>query len=123
MPGAGSKTLLKKDVYMFSEKWIAAVVAGAFGMALFAGAGNVFASEGHGHETVNVQTPKNGETCPVSGEKIGKKTGFTYEYKGKVYYLCCADCIKEFKKDPEKYSGKNAAQPAEEPMSHDGHHE
>jgi YHS domain-containing protein len=30
----------------------------------------------------------------------------TYVYKGKVYGFCCADCIKDFQKDPEKYAAK-----------------
>ncbi len=106
---------------MRREKWIAAMAAGVFGMALVAGTGNVFAHEGHEHATGNVQAAEKGATCPVSGEKIGKKTDFTYEYQGKVYSLCCADCIREFKKDPEKYSGKDAAPPAEEAMHPAGH--
>jgi YHS domain-containing protein len=41
--------------------------------------------------------------CPVSGEKINEKWKATYEYKGKIYNFCCPACIKEFKKDPDKY--------------------
>jgi YHS domain-containing protein len=44
--------------------------------------------------------------CPVSGEKINEKMKATYEYKGKIYNFCCAMCIDEFKKDPEKYIKK-----------------
>ena len=51
--------------------------------------------------------------CPVSGEKIpepGAKgdmgEAVKYEYNGKIYNLCCKMCIKDFKKDPEKYSKK-----------------
>lgn len=45
--------------------------------------------------------------CPVSGDKIDEKTAQTYkyEYKGKIYSLCCQMCLEEFKKDPEKYIG------------------
>lgn len=43
--------------------------------------------------------------CPVSGEKVGDMgEPVPYEYKGKVYHLCCAMCAKEFDADPEKYS-------------------
>ena len=49
--------------------------------------------------------------CPVSGEKIpeaGEKSDMgeviKYEYNGKIYNLCCPMCIKDFKKNPEKYS-------------------
>ena len=50
--------------------------------------------------------------CPVSGDKIpapGEKGTMgdepvKYEYNGKIYNLCCLMCIKDFKKNPEKYS-------------------
>ncbi len=44
--------------------------------------------------------------CPVSGEKIEEGTKATYEYKSKIYNFCCASCIPEFKKNPEKYIQK-----------------
>ena len=49
----------------------------------------------------------NNKVCPVSGREISANSGMasaTYEYKGKVYKLCCAGCINLFKADPEKYS-------------------
>lgn len=43
--------------------------------------------------------------CPVSGENVTKMGGgVQYEYKGKIYNFCCAMCLKDFQKDPEKYS-------------------
>ena len=46
--------------------------------------------------------------CPVSGEKIVKKTDMggpvKIEHNGKMYGLCCPMCIKDFKKDPDKYA-------------------
>lgn len=42
--------------------------------------------------------------CPVSGESVDKMEGAQYEYKGKIYNLCCPMCVKDFTKDPEKYS-------------------
>ena len=50
--------------------------------------------------------------CPVSGDKVplpGEKgdmgtEAVKYEYNGKIYNLCCPMCIKDFKKNPEKYS-------------------
>ncbi|MDP2830891.1 MAG: YHS domain-containing protein [Candidatus Omnitrophota bacterium] len=53
-------------------------------------------------QAVNV----NNKICPVSGEKIQEKTKSAYEYEGKIYNLCCASCIEEFKKDPQKYIKK-----------------
>jgi len=42
----------------------------------------------------------------VTGEKIVESSKAIYEYNGKAYNLCCAMCINEFKKDPEKYAAK-----------------
>jgi len=53
-------------------------------------------------EPVNVGN----EICPVSGEKIDEKTKATYEYDGKIYNFCCAMCIDEFKKAPQRYIDK-----------------
>ena len=39
--------------------------------------------------------------CPVLGGKASPSV--SYQYKGKTYYFCCAMCITDFKKDPEKY--------------------
>jgi len=51
------------------------------------------------------------KVCPVSGDKIpapGKKgdmgEAIQYVYNGKIYNLCCPMCIKQFKKNPDKYS-------------------
>ena len=45
------------------------------------------------------------KVCPVSGEKVGEMGEVVkHEYKGKIYNLCCTACLKDFKKDPEKYS-------------------
>ena len=43
--------------------------------------------------------------CPVSGEKVGEMGQVVrYEYNGKIYNLCCKMCVKDFKKNPAKYS-------------------
>jgi YHS domain-containing protein len=42
--------------------------------------------------------------CPVSREEADPE--ITHEYKGKTYALCCNNCLKKFKKDPEKYISK-----------------
>ncbi len=43
--------------------------------------------------------------CPVMGTKVNKNKAYAVkEYKGKKYYLCCAGCVKEFDKNPEKYA-------------------
>jgi len=45
--------------------------------------------------------------CPVSGEEIKADSamgeGVHMAYQGKIYNLCCPMCVKDFKKDPQKY--------------------
>jgi len=43
--------------------------------------------------------------CAVTGENVTiAKDTLASEYKGKVYYFCCAGCPEEFAKNPEKYA-------------------
>jgi YHS domain-containing protein len=43
-----------------------------------------------------------GQTCLVMpGRPVKEK--FFVDYNGKRTYLCCASCVKAFKKNPEKY--------------------
>jgi heme/copper-type cytochrome/quinol oxidase subunit 2 len=51
--------------------------------------------------TGNPATTKSAGICPVLGGKASPSV--SYQYKGKTYYFCCATCINEFKKNPEKY--------------------
>ncbi len=100
----------------------------ALGLGLIVLPQNTFAQEGHDHmdhagmeqmrmEPVSVSTDADqaAETapleevgnplCPVSGEKVGEMGEIVkYEHRGKIYNFCCEACIKDFKKDPEKYS-------------------
>ena len=46
-------------------------------------------------------TPAN-KFCPIEPEHEIDST-VTVTHKGKVVGFCCADCIKDFKKDPDKY--------------------
>lgn len=68
-------------------------------------------------EVVNVGN----KICPVSGEKIDEEKKLTYEYEGKIYNFCCKACVKDFKKDPQKYIEKLEAM-EEETEEHEGHH-
>lgn len=43
-----------------------------------------------------------GEFCVVSDEP--SKKGFTVQYKGKPYYLCCKKCVRSFVSEPERYA-------------------
>jgi len=41
--------------------------------------------------------------CPVSGEEIPIDKEVKEEYKGKIYNFCCKMCLKDFRKEPQKY--------------------
>lgn len=43
-----------------------------------------------------------GQTCPVMPGRLVKEKFFV-DYNGKRIYLCCAPCVKAFKKHPKKY--------------------
>lgn len=49
--------------------------------------------------------------CPVSGDKV-ESSPLTQTYDGKVYHLCCKDCVKPFQKDPGKYAKQVSDDPA-----------
>lgn len=83
-------------------------------MILFTGAVFSFNSLAHDNshdETKESKVEQNDSTvadgkafntiCPVSTEDIDPE--ITYSYEGKTYALCCNNCLKKFKKDPEKY--------------------
>ena len=42
--------------------------------------------------------------CPVNKERVvvGKGTAAVM-YQGNQYYMCCPECLGQFKKNPEKY--------------------
>jgi YHS domain-containing protein len=44
--------------------------------------------------------------CPVERDNEVDPKVKTIVYKGKTIGFCCADCINEFNKDPEKYVAK-----------------
>ncbi len=64
--------------------------------------------EGHGKapQEESAAVDAGNKICPVTGEKIDEATKATYEYEGKIYNFCCAMCIDEFKKEPQKYIDK-----------------
>lgn len=60
-------------------------------------------SEGNEDESKAVEVGN--KICPISGEKVGQMGEIIkYEHIGKIYNLCCPACLKDFKKNPEKYS-------------------
>ncbi len=48
------------------------------------------------------------EKCAVLSGNVDKKV--FVDYKGKRIYFCCAGCIEQFNKDPEKYLKKMEAE-------------
>lgn len=56
-------------------------------------------------------------SCPVLGTIMKKSKMIPMQHDGKTYYLCCRDCVAQFKADPEKYIA-NPAKPTHE-MKHD----
>ena len=48
--------------------------------------------------------PVSGDKIPAPGEKGNMGEAIKYEYNGKSYNLCCKMCVKDFKKNPKKYS-------------------
>lgn len=80
------------------------VVALVFGTQCFA--------EGNGTDTVKSKKQVSGSakqlkpqtTCPVYGGDIDKSQ--FVDVNGKRIYVCCAACITDIKKDPEKYIKK-----------------
>ena len=47
---------------------------------------------------------KDQTTCPVMGGLINKS--IYADYQGSRVYFCCPPCLREFKKDPDKYIKK-----------------
>ena len=90
------------------------LVGWAFAHCGHCGVGEAVAAEhDHDHGTSSVAseavTPDAVEVgnkiCPVSKEKVGEMGEVVkHEYNGKIYNFCCKMCLKDFQKDPEKYS-------------------
>jgi len=73
----------------------------------FAMCGTCVSGEGKSQTGLSSSAIKiNNTICPVTGEKVDMNNPVTVEHKGKIYNLCCAMCIKEFKSDPNKYITK-----------------
>lgn len=61
--------------------------------------------------------------CLICGPEEETETlSLSYKYKGKKYSFCSMDCLKSFKKDPEKYfNAENPADVEEKHSDQDGH--
>lgn len=83
------------------------------------GAGYSFAEEKA--EDTNTEVSETKETqekavtyCPVCGpEDEGHALTFSFKHNGKKYPFCSMECLKEFKKNPDKYLEATEAPEAE----------
>ncbi len=50
--------------------------------------------------------PSDRLVCPVSGEELTLEKAVKVEYNGKLYYVGCENCKREFLKDPATYTKK-----------------
>ena len=102
-------------------------------LLLFVGASaSAVAAESKDASAAKKDTPYPLGVCIVSDEKLGDMgEPEVLHYKGREIKFCCPDCVKSFKKDPQKYLAKldkaakaSATQPASQPAtkkSDDGH--
>jgi hypothetical protein len=102
-------------------------------MTLLLGAGGLaFAAETKDAADVKKDKPYPLSACIVSDEKLGEMGEPTViQHKGREIKFCCADCVKSFNDDPQKYIAKldkaakaSATQPASQPStrkSDEGH--
>ena len=67
---------------------------------------SVFAKEDNSANMSGQSTKAGNAICPVTGDKISGQHSVIHN--GKEYNLCCKACVKNFKKDPEKYIAKLA---------------
>lgn len=98
---------------MFKSLFFVAISAGLVFLVAFPGLTQAEPEMYKQNETViefdsQVPVDVGNKICPVSGEEVGQggMEPALYEYEGKIYNFCCAGCIEEFKKDPEKYIKK-----------------
>ncbi len=115
--------LKKKLIFTSIVLFMFGLITSSFAQMKCAG----HSSGGHKHNSSVSTTQTNQEkavvvdnkVCPVLNEKIDERNKTTYEYEGKIYNFCCAACIEDFKKDPEKYIKKIEDAKAKEKKSED----
>ena len=84
-------------------------------VVLFLGISVPLASAVHEHSATTAATPAVQQAtgassiCPVTCDEFKPtEQSPSYKYKGKTYQFCCLGCVNPFKKNPEKYIGKEA---------------
>ncbi|MCP4650785.1 MAG: YHS domain-containing protein [PVC group bacterium] len=87
-------------IFFIAVLVMALLIGGAMGPISYAQCGggkSMCVSEGG-----MAKGPINDE-CPVMEGKVKQDTQYTAEYNGKIVGFCCADCVKTFNTNPEKY--------------------
>lgn len=88
------------------NKIFSIIIAGTIAL----GAASLIGCKGDKHQHTHDKNAKvldlktDQKKCPVMGGDINKH--YYAVHKGKVVYFCCATCLKDFNKDPEKYMKK-----------------
>ena len=84
----------------------ASLIAGAFFVPTTAHAEEAKVTADTNAVAAAVPVEVGNKICPVSHEAVGQNGMEPQKvtYKDKVYNLCCSMCIKDFNKDPEKYT-------------------
>ncbi len=62
----------------------------------------------HHHYEHSHQIPEEQKAfCPITNDPVdmleAEKLGHVREYNGKKIYFCCAECVKDFDKQPEEH--------------------
>ena len=94
------RTKTKRKLETMKLKQIAKSTAAMLALAVALGLSAARAADSNVPKTYPLKT------CAVSGDKLGKhgKVVKVTAPDGTDVYLCCKDCVKDFKKDPEKYA-------------------
>jgi YHS domain-containing protein len=93
---------------MTKTHWAALPAAAAFAIVAL-GAGVLLAADEKQSPTTaptTQQTAAVNKYCAVMGDEHKIDPKVTVQHKGQTIGFCCADCITEFKKDPDKYVAK-----------------
>jgi len=98
---------MKKNMVLFVITVIVLLAAPSFVYACGQGCG----CGGNKTEDAKAQTysgaiEMKNKVCPVMGGAIVEERAVKVEHDGKIYNLCCAGCVSEFKNDPKKYIEK-----------------
>ena len=86
---------------------IAVALAGVASPSLRADDGQKHQKDAQADKADKKAKPYPLDTCLVSDEKLGEHgKPYVFTHEGQEIKLCCKDCLKDFKKEPAKYTAK-----------------